>query len=81
MYIKYFAWTKEISGKEKENINFKKINNVNELVLYLKEKYPKFKKHFENKTLRIAVNQEYTNTNKKINENDEIALFPPVSGG
>ena len=47
----------------------------------LKEKYPKFKKHFENKTLRIAINQEYTNTNKKINKNDEIAFFPPVSGG
>ena len=55
--------------------------SINFSIVYLKEKYPKFKKHFENKTLRIAINQEYTNTNKKINENDEIALFPPVSGG
>ncbi len=31
--------------------------------------------------VRVAINLEYTTSNDKINPNDEIALFPPVSGG
>ncbi|MBL7942592.1 MAG: molybdopterin converting factor subunit 1 [Flavobacteriales bacterium] len=32
-------------------------------------------------TLRVAVNQEYANEDLVLNEGDEIALIPPVSGG
>ena len=39
-------------------------------------------KHFnEDNLIRVAINFSYTLNNKKINSNDEIALFPPVSGG
>ena len=31
--------------------------------------------------IRIAVNLEYTSENIKLSNKDEIALFPPVSGG
>ena len=29
----------------------------------------------------IAVNQEYTNETHLVKENDEVAFFPPVTGG
>jgi molybdopterin synthase sulfur carrier subunit len=29
----------------------------------------------------IAVNSEYASEDDRINENDEIAVIPPVSGG
>lgn len=32
------------------------------------------------KTL-IAINQEYANADRLINDNDEVAFFPPVTGG
>ena len=35
----------------------------------------------EDDFIRIAINLEYITTNKPINSKDEIALFPPVSGG
>ena len=35
----------------------------------------------ENDIIRIAINLEYTNSNEIIHPNDEVALFPPVSGG
>ena len=35
----------------------------------------------KNDFVRIAINLEYTTSNKSINADDEIALFPPVSGG
>ncbi|HAY46885.1 MAG TPA: molybdopterin converting factor subunit 1 [Gammaproteobacteria bacterium] len=32
-------------------------------------------------TIRIAVNQTLANENLTINDGDELAFFPPVSGG
>ena len=48
---------------------------------YLRRKYPTLKKHMEKKILRFAVNQEYIMKNITLKDNDEIAIFPPVSGG
>ena len=31
--------------------------------------------------IRIAVNFEYIKSNKKLKDLDEVAFFPPVSGG
>ena len=36
---------------------------------------------FDKEILRFAVNQEYVVENIHLNEDDEIAVFPPVSGG
>ena len=43
--------------------------------------YPELNKHFNQNILRIAVNKEYVIDNISLNQNDEIAIFPPVSGG
>tara|TARA_B100001123_G_scaffold448532_1_gene610072 strand:+ start:1710 stop:1958 length:249 start_codon:yes stop_codon:yes gene_type:complete len=82
MIIKYFAWLKNITKKEEEIIENKSIIDVNSLKQFLKKKYPKLNEHFDNNDLiRIAINYSYTYENDKIKSNDEIALFPPVSGG
>jgi molybdopterin synthase sulfur carrier subunit len=31
--------------------------------------------------VRIAVNEEYVPSSHRLTENDEVAFFPPVSGG
>jgi MoaE-MoaD fusion protein len=33
------------------------------------------------KSLLLAVNQEYADQNRELNDGDELAIFPPVSGG
>ena len=70
MKIKYFAWLKDITNNESETFNNININDINEL-----------KKHIDQDILRIAVNHEYIVENISLNVNDEIAIFPPVSGG
>ena len=83
MIIKYFSWIKEHVGKSEEQIELPShINNVNELINYLNEKDEKYSLIFEKKELiKIAVNKSYSSFDTDISNNDEIAFFPPVTGG
>ena len=82
MKIKYFSWLKKITKIDEENISDTNIKDIENLKNYLCVKYPELKKYIKQKDLiRIAVNLEYIKSNKKLKESDEIALFPPVSGG
>ena len=81
MKIKYFAWIKDITKHENEEINSEKIKNLDDLKTFIIKKYPDLKKHLDKEILRFAVNQEYIVKNIDLSANDEIAIFPPVSGG
>jgi len=81
MLIKYFAWIKNITSCDQENLDSKKLKTIDDLKIHLNKKYPDLKKHIDKDTLRFAINQEYFSENKKIYKNDEIAIFTPVSGG
>ena len=81
MKIKYFAWIKDITNLEEEEVNLNEAKNLDELKTYIIEKYPDLKKHMIKEILRFAINQEYAVNNTNLNEEDEIAIFPPVSGG
>ena len=82
MIIKYFAWLKKITSTDVENITNENIKDIETLKYHLCKKYPELKKFMiENDVVRIAINLEYTTTNKKLEDSDEIAFFPPVSGG
>ena len=82
MKIKYFAWLKEITKVDIEQINEVSVKDIVSLKKFICQKYPKLKKYIlKDNIIRIAVNLEQVNYNKKLKQVDEIALFPPVSGG
>jgi len=83
MVIKYFSWIKEHIGKSEEQIALPNhITNVNQLIEYLYEIDRKYNIIYEKKELiKIAVNKTYSSFDTKISNNDEIAFFPPVTGG
>ena len=81
MKIKYFAWIKDITKKDVEILNSNYPKNIEELKKYLILMYPSLEKHISKDILRYAINMEYNSKNASLQENDEIAVFPPVSGG
>ena len=83
MVIKYFSWIKEHIGKSEEQIILPShITNINQLINYLNEMDEKYNILHEKKELiKIAVNKTYSSFDTNISDSDEIAFFPPVTGG
>ena len=80
MNIKILAFgiAKDIVGGRALDFSIAQTSTVGQLKNALLEKYPKF----ENlSSLAIAINNEYAENDYLIQENDEIVLIPPVSGG
>ena len=82
MKLKYFAWIKDITKTDYEEIYDSSIKDIKGLKLFICIKYPKLNLYMKkNNIIRIAINLEYASQNRKIKQDDEIAFFPPVSGG
>lgn len=76
--IALFGITKEIVGQPELAIQVPAATNVSELTERLKADYPRLR---DLRSMVVAVNSEYAEEEYKLQENDEIALIPPVSGG
>ena len=83
MIIKYFSWVRDFVGTSEETIDLPKdIDTPNKLIDFLIKKDEKYKRAFKKrKTIKIALNKEYITNTTKIQNSDEIAFFPPVTGG
>ncbi|SKC42892.1 MoaD/ThiS family protein [Ohtaekwangia koreensis] len=75
--VKAFGVTKDILGG-KETVVEASGKTVADLRSALTEKYPKL---VGLRSLFIAVNNSYADDTALLQESDEIALIPPVSGG
>lgn len=83
MKIRYFAWMREHTGCAEEHIDLPQdIKTVSGLVDYLKNKSDGHAKALSNmNVVRVAVNQDYCDLDKGVSNHDEVAFFPPVTGG
>lgn len=83
MKLLYFAWLKTRTGCAEENVTPPEgIATVGALVDWLKARGPGYATAFaEMRAVRAAVNQEYVGLDHPIRPGDEIAFFPPMTGG
>jgi sulfur-carrier protein len=58
------------------------VTTISELIAYLRRRASGYGEVFENpEKIRVAVNQEHASFDSNICDSDEIAFFPPVTGG
>jgi molybdopterin synthase sulfur carrier subunit len=81
--ILYFAWLRQKIGLSEEDLRPPAaVTNVSQLVEFLKSRGAGYAAAFADlKTVRVAVNQQHCAFDAPIGSNDEIAFFPPVTGG
>ena len=83
MKLVYFAWVREQIGVSEENITLpEEISTVDDLLTWLPLQSTGHATALgDTNRLRIAVNQTYVHGTHAIQNDDEIAIFPPVTGG
>ena len=83
MQLIYFAWVREKIGVGEEHITLPDhIHTVADLLDWLIERGDNYEQALKNKDrLRIAVDQDYASLDQSVKGAQEIAVFPPVTGG
>jgi molybdopterin synthase sulfur carrier subunit len=79
----YFSWVRERIGKAEEEITPPEtVKTVAELMAWLSGRGENYAAAFANrKTIRAALDRAHAKHNSKIAGTQEIAFFPPMTGG
>jgi len=79
----YFAWVRQKTGIGEETFDAPpSVTTVAQLIDALVARGPNYAEAFRRREiLRFAVNQHHVGADAAIAPTDEIAFFPPVTGG
>jgi len=72
--VRYFASLREQMGREEDSLDFDGLNSVYDVWARVSDEA------LPANTL-VAINQEYAKPEAEVADGDEVAFFPPVTGG
>jgi sulfur-carrier protein len=75
----YFAWVRERMGHDGEEVDAAGLSTVADLLDRLAARGDAV--FAERGRLRVAVNQRFAGPDTPVADGDEVAIFPPVTGG
>lgn len=78
--VKFFAVLRERLGLAETQVD-SKVNTVEDLVQQLAQESDRYATELARYQLLCAVNQTLSPLTTRIKDGDEVALFPPVTGG
>lgn len=83
MKVLYFAWLKSRTGVAHEDVEPPQdVSDVRGLVDWLRTRSPGHGEALaDTDFIRVAVNQEFADLDHPLRAGDEVAFFPPVTGG
>lgn len=77
--VLFFGSTRDITGTAEEQIDFENGSALGELRRQYESRFPRLAEM--SGSLLIAVNEEFRERSWHLNDGDEVAFIPPVSGG
>jgi molybdopterin synthase sulfur carrier subunit len=83
MKVLYFAWLRQKAGTPVEEVDPpEEVRTVADLMRWIGERRPGFAEALAAPgVVRAAVNQEFAKPSQPVGRDDEVAFFPPVTGG
>lgn len=83
MKVLFFAWLRQKAGTAALEVTPPEdVATVADLMSWLAADHPGIASAFADpNVVRVAVNQDYVSLDKAITAADEVAFFPPVTGG
>lgn len=83
MRVLYFAWVRQKVGLAEETVSPpSEVRDVAGLMGWLGSRSPGHAAAFANaRQIRAAVNQDFARPDQPVAPGDEVAFFPPVTGG
>ena len=83
MKLLYFAWLRTRIGCAEEEVELPSdVRNVAALLDWLRSRGDRYSEALRDlSVIRVAVNQDYVRPEHPVREGDEVAIFPPVTGG
>ena len=83
MKVLYFAWLRQRTGVGEEDIDPPaEVTDVVGLIDWLKARGPGHAEALQDvSAIRVAINQEFAELDSPVAAGDEVALFPPMTGG
>ena len=79
--IKYFASLREALDVDQEMIDFVEGRSISDIQVMLSDRSPVWSKSILDSNLIVSINQEVSDKSNLVSDCDEIAFFPPVTGG
>ena len=83
MKLLYFAWLRARIGCAEEEVELPpRVRDVSGLLDWLRSRGGGYAEALRDLSIvRVAVNQDYVGSEHPLQEGDEVAIFPPVTGG
>ena len=83
MNLLYFAWVRQKVGRSAETLALPAhVKTVGDLAAHLRGRGAGYAEAFADLSrIKAAVNQEHVAADAPVGDGDEVAFFPPVTGG
>ncbi len=80
--VHYFARLREQLATNQENLEAENLKTASDVMALLRQRGDIWGEVFaEDQLIMVAVNQEMCDAEQAVKDGDEVAFFPPVTGG